>query len=218
MENKKENIISNLQGIRGYAILLIFISHCNFGLNVKGINYTNWLGGFGVSLFIMLSGYLLMHNYHKRKIELKSYVIKKIKKFYPLHIVTLIMAFPFAIKQLLSFDFKAWLGLLCNILLVQSWIPNSGVYFSYNAVAWYLSITIFFIFMAPVVVKFWNSVESSVRIIAILTGLIVIDIVWCAVFNNCSNAHWLIYIFPLIRMNGYLFGGGTVESIAKEQI
>lgn len=212
MENKKENIISNLQGIRGYAILLIFISHCDFGLNSKGINYTTWLGGFGVSLFIMLSGYLLMEHHNNHKINLKTYILKKVKKFYPLHIVTLFFAVPFVIKLLLRFDFKAWFGLFCNFLLIQSWIPSSSVYFSYNAVAWYLSITVFFILISSVVVRFWNGIESRIKTVIVLCGLMLIDIIWCALFKNSRIAHWMIYIFPMIRMFEYIFGGGGVET------
>ena len=50
--------ISTFQGLRGIAILLIFISHCRFSNNRFDQNATSWFGAAGVSLFLILSGYL----------------------------------------------------------------------------------------------------------------------------------------------------------------
>lgn len=52
-----------LQGLRGYGFLLIFISHCNLSVNQYGANTFTWLGALGASVFLMLSGYLLLHGY-----------------------------------------------------------------------------------------------------------------------------------------------------------
>lgn len=207
MENKK-GLVQNIQGVRGYAILLIFFSHCNFGLNEMGINRTTWLGAFGVSLFIILSGYLLLERHSEEKLELFPYVERKLRRFYPLHILTLIAALPFAIKSLLHFDRIQIVGLLANITLLQSWIPNSSVYFSYNAVSWYLSMTLFCMVISPIVLKIWKNNSSNMKICAMLVLCILFDGVLYMIFGQASVAHWILYIFPVVRSIEYIFGGG----------
>ena len=95
-DRKDKGTIQSIQGLRGYASLCIFISHCNYLMNEKGENCFRWLGGFGVSVFIMISGYLLMYRYFDDHMP-KSFSLLKncLKKFYLLHIITLIAAVPF---------------------------------------------------------------------------------------------------------------------------
>lgn len=209
--------ILGFQGLRGYAIILIFLSHFNFAQNVKGVNVTGWWGALGVELFIILSGYLLMAKHANKGVQCKKFLLHKIQKFYPLHLVTLIMAMPFAIKALLAIDLQAWFALLLNGLLLQAWIPNDEIYFSFNSVAWYLSLTIFFSFVSPWVIKFWNKLSYKKAIITIVF-LISVEFVWCLCFENCSIAHWLIYIFPVIRSIDYLLGGGIWKLVQCQKI
>ena len=94
--------IINLQGLRGYAICLIFISHCNLMLNGDGRNVTDYLGALGVSVFIMLSGYFsVFHCRVNKNSDIKSYFKRKFLKFYPLHIITLLVALPLAQRSYL---------------------------------------------------------------------------------------------------------------------
>lgn len=65
------------QGLRGYAITLIFLSHAG----VAG----RYAGALGVEIFILLSGYLLMSCHSNNVLNLKMYFVRKFRKFYPLH-------------------------------------------------------------------------------------------------------------------------------------
>ena len=53
--------------MRGIAILLIILSHCTFATNTYGNGIFKYAGGFGVEIFIVLSGYLTYHNYSNKK-------------------------------------------------------------------------------------------------------------------------------------------------------
>lgn len=204
--------IINLQGLRGYAICLIFISHCNLMLNGDGRNVTDYLGALGVSIFIMLSGYLSVFNYRVNdNSNIKSYFKRKFLKFYPLHIITLLVALPFSIKQLVGLDYCALFGLLSNLLLIQSWIPASSIYFSYNAVAWYLSLNTFFICCAYIWKKLYR-IDSWGQILMLL---VVMEFVLALFFQNCKYNHWLLYVCPLIRLIDYIIGGGVKNCLHK---
>lgn len=144
---KKED---SFQAIKALAFLGIFASH----------------GAWGVSVFFILSGFLMFYSYSDTD-RITDYSIKysmnfgvnKIKRLYHLHIVSLISAIPFLVKEYMGCGgIKRFLypvikvGL--NIVLAQAWIPSSGVYFSLNAVSWYLSVMFFLYSMFPLILRF----------------------------------------------------------------
>lgn len=172
--------IDAFAGLRGYAIILVFLSHYSFGANSKGLNITNWLGALGVEVFIILSGFLLMENHGNTMFEFKPYYIRKVKKFYPLHFIMLLMAIPFSVKPLLGLDIEKWIALFSQVMLVQTWFPKPDIYFSFNGVAWYLSLTVFFIAVSPLTVKIWNKLTMRSSVI-MMAGIAAAEIILCVV-------------------------------------
>lgn len=202
--------IESFQGLRGYAILLIFVSHCNFIQNRFGYNYFAWLGAFGVSIFIMMSGYLLMKRYPNTKlITKKDFLIKKLKKFYPLHLLTLFLSLPLCYKSLIGAgSWKQWGILASNVLLLQAWVPRNYVYFSFNAVSWYLSITVFFALVSPYIVKLVQTLQKRIVFAVVLT--VILEFIWCTLTCGMTYAHWLIYVFPIARCLDFFIGAACV--------
>ena len=85
--------LDSLQTVRAIGFLSIFTSHAGLSM----------LGPFGVSVFFVLSGFVFYYNYCDRQIQctpLKnfSFTFKHIKRLYPLNILMLIAAIPFAIE------------------------------------------------------------------------------------------------------------------------
>ena len=139
MSTDRNNRIKSLQGLRTLAFLGVFVSHT--GLFE--------LGAWGVSVFFVLSGFLMAYVYSEREpvTGIKAslmFSIRKLKKLYPLHILMLLAALPFELISVIrGFSIHALL-LLCekiglNITLLQDWVPVQASYYSLNAVAWYLS-------------------------------------------------------------------------------
>lgn len=69
----------------------------------------------------------------------------KIKKLYPLHIITMLCAVllfvvPNILKHTLSTSGVKYIlgGVLYNVTLTQTWVPKIGINVSLNGVAWYL--------------------------------------------------------------------------------
>lgn len=143
MKNSESNVrtinekVEVLQGLRGVAFLLIYISHCDIIKNCYDINMFTWLGALGVEIFLILSGYLKGYSYlikSGRPVYNNLTVLaSKVKKVGPLHIITLILSLPLSIGFLISIKGIMCLGI--NALMLQSYIPKSSVYFSYNAVS-----------------------------------------------------------------------------------
>lgn len=167
--NSERKIIKSLQGWRAIMCIMIFILHvCPDKVPLlAGGNET-------LSFFIILSGFLLgMSNINKDdNLSVNGaiqFVKKHIKKFYPLHILMLILC---VLLDLLTFyvkhDYSKSLTLISKFLvdgiLVQAFIPKDDWYFSLNGVSWYLSATAFFyIIFIPVFYKLKNMQQSNLK-------------------------------------------------------
>lgn len=121
--------IPALDGLRVLATAGIFLFHAGFLL----------LGTFPVTLFFMLSGFMM---YYTKRDTIKPLTgILKIKKMYPLHLLTFLISIviwnPWP-KYSLDYLFKA--GIL-QLSLLQAWFPRYTM--TYNGLAWYLSVTLF---------------------------------------------------------------------------
>lgn len=192
--------IDSLQALRCIAFLGVASSHCGLSL----------LGAWSVSVFFVLSGFLMMHAYQNRPLEcsLKNnllFALKKIKKLYPLYLITTIAMI--VIQH--SFNTKV---ILIDLFLVQSWFPKEDIYYSYNGVAWFCSDMLFIYFMFPVVQKVIGKFKhKKSAIITILTIVAVLSVLTVS-FRLCKNLYgsmnttWLIYVFPISRLWDFVAG------------
>lgn len=218
---KKPARLESLQALRGVAFFGIFIEHAShlaFG----------W-GGIGVSIFFVLSGFLLMYNYYDRPLDtsLKSnlkFSIGKIKKVYHLHILTMLFMVVMNIVLILFQHgrAKAWLILAgkigLNITLLQSWVPDVRIALSLNGVAWFLSAMLFLYFIFPFVRDFFKKCAMK-KLVFLCVGLLVLHaILSLLVFvvfggdgtifeNDGPNTYtWFTLYFPLSRTVDFFVG------------
>lgn len=97
-----KNINHNIEGMRGFACILVFINHSAFILTNNfiennSIDYSqfNWfgnLGSFGVELFFCITGYLFAGKIKTGSIG-GDFFVKRIKRLAPAYIITSIIVF-----------------------------------------------------------------------------------------------------------------------------
>ena len=93
-------------------------------------------------------------------------------------------------------------GIACNLFLVQSWIPKSGVYFSGNAVSWCLPDLMFFYAVFPLVVRLLQY-RTRAFVFTVLYGMFYL---LCLIFCPARYAHAVMYINPLCRFVDFYLG------------
>ena len=214
--------LKQMQFIRFIAFLLIFLWHSSmWGIKIGNYRFPNTViaGGaaFAVSLFFILSGWLSgTSRTEYEKITFKdifSYLIKKLKKFYPLYIVTVLVSIiysnlPMAIATQDGASFTDLiLQFIKNVLLIQSWFPSG--YFTYNGVGWFLSSIMFcYIFTVPVkhlIYKKEKQKNGSVKLFIIALIAIAIEIIYMYLIRS-YNREYLGYIIPISRIGEYISG------------
>lgn len=209
--------LQSIQVIRAIAFILIFLSHVEIVST----------GPIGVSLFLVLSGFCMTYAYLDRPEKIPSpglmnnakFAWQKVKKLYPLHVVTLLfvslIVFGGLFLHRVSYTEIAEQGayFITNGLLLQSWIPWRDGYFSFNAVSWYLSTAAFSYFLFPLVFREVQSKSKKriARLVAITLGLMIIVAIILGIGEQnfgWTNAilKWVVYICPLYRAGDFIIG------------
>lgn len=212
--------IVSLQGVRGLAILCIMVSHSSLIVDDDGRGMLEWLGAVGVEFFVILSGYLTCywHLEHVENNKISSFksAIYKMKKYYGLHVLTLLLMVPLAYNTLfVDCELNAWKKFASNLLLIHSWLPIVSYYFSFNAVSWYLSTVFFFLLMTPMFLRKLRLMKPKSVLYLMLT---IVLLQWLfALLSDTTfllnvkeeKIHWFIYVFPLVRYMDFVLGGGA---------
>lgn len=158
-----------------------------------------------VTFFFVLGGFSMSLGYRDRimssSFKYKDYLIRRCIKFYPLHWICLLAALVLVITTLkLDTIPVAFL----NAALLQTWVPIKSIYFSFNAVSWYLADTMFFAVVFPVVFK-WvlKASRKGVISVAVLFSFLYIALVFLLPEEKW---HTIFYISPYMRLYDFMFG------------
>ncbi len=212
---KEENIrLDSLQGLRFWAFTGIFLSHV-------GIIE---LGEWGVSVFLIMSGFLMVYNYYEKKTPVKfiyciKFAINKVRKLYPLHIITMVAAIVIQYKKgIIFYSFVRSIidtGIIgLHMTMMQAWIPRSGVYFSLNGVSWYLSVAFFCYLVFPYLIKKIRKFKSDKNVFygSICIWVIQIVVAYLSTYVRISVeitkdfTKWFTYVCPLFRLGDFVIG------------
>jgi peptidoglycan/LPS O-acetylase OafA/YrhL len=206
-----------LTGIRFYAALFVYLSHLPDVIPGMGDLAAPYLvfnaGVVSVSLFFLLSGFVLTYNYAEwfttgvAKSLYIRFVWDRLAKIYPVHFFTMLLVSPIAIlSPHHPFD---WRAVPFHVLLLQCWWPLPMPEFReyLNVPSWSISCEWFFYLLAPGALFF---ALGSVRRLTILVGaaLTYAGCLGLAVTNGQPASSQLYYVswFAPSRFVEFLVG------------
>jgi peptidoglycan/LPS O-acetylase OafA/YrhL len=199
-------MINSLTSVRFFFAFVVFLSHLK-GLVGKSENFDFYYdnvfseGSIGVSFFFILSGFVLSLSYEKKIIagyKRSTFYFKRVARLFPLHLITFIVAIPFALH---GGHFLLKGGL--NLLLLQSFIPLRSIYFSFNAVSWSISDEMFFYALFPFLITWINSRNKYLKYLIYLFPLVPIAL---NILLPEEYKHQLLYINPIVRLADFILG------------
>lgn len=207
--------IDSIQAARTVACLVVILHHCYF---------TRLAPAF-VSVFIVLSGFLMGYSYFERPapslkpVNCLRFSIKRIKKLYMLYILTLlpIMALDLYFTRPVpgSAEFATIIKeLILSALLIQSWSPSYA--YAFNGVAWYLSTSLFLYFCFPYIIRAIRRYKSQKTALGVIILLYAVQLVLgLAAAPLSAHVHsvdavkfesWFSYVFPPMRVFDFAIG------------
>ena len=196
-------MIPSLQSWRFIFALMIFMHH----FPVDGVGLFNAGGTCGVSFFLILSGFVMSVGYaekvEREEFNYRNYLKKRLTRIYPLHLLCLLVAAAMIVVSG-TFGIKTGVVFCINLVLMQSWIPLQGIYFSFNAVSWCLSDLLFFYMVFPPLSKFFGRAGTKKTAVMAGVAIILYFVVLCVIPENLS--HPLLYISPIFRLLDFAIG------------
>lgn len=209
--------LNQIQALRGIAFLGVFLSH-------TGLKWFGASGHWGVSVFLVLSGFLMFVSYSgNNRIEHISlrdniaFSFGKIKKLYPLHICTMVAMMLFAFVG--GGGQTPWRLLVLkvgiNVVMLQEWLPIKNI--SINGVSWYLAAATLCYFIFPFALNFISKIRSQATITYIIVGIYFAQIssgYFLSLLPTVNGGNiflsnmseWAIYFFPPMRVLDFLIG------------
>lgn len=218
-------VINPLTSIRFFAAFYVVFHH--FGAQLIPQNWTlmeifRSRGGAGVSLFFILSGFVLALNYAQRDaVSAREFLVMRLARIYPAYIVSLLIALPMFAKltvsehgQILGVILVLGQVLLCTFLL-QAWMPKVASIL--NPPGWSLSAEWFFYSVFPFLLKstrwirFLRNASVSVAILWVVS--LAVSFLTPYVLKaytpwmvDATTVKLLLAFNPLVRLPEFMIG------------
>lgn len=217
MEKTNSNKIIGIDYFKIIAAVMVVLYHAAelLPFSVDGA------GVIGVSIFIQASGFCIgigAEKYRQSSPKTLDYLRRKVKRFYPMHCLGLLLVLSLNIRLRQQ---NRLLAFLVNLLLIQSWFPTKEFYFSYNGVSWYLSDLIFFWILTPFLIRWINRrvCRKARELMALYGGLFFFLCLISMIGAKTRYAHFILYIFPPVRGMEYTMAvcaGAAYKSFLKD--
>lgn len=195
--------IASLDGIRAISILIVFASHVGYGHLVPG--------GFGVTIFFFLSGYLITalltreYDLHG-KISLSAFYGRRVIRLAPPILVTLALSYGLLAMGLVEGGYD-WNTLSSQIFFYYNYYSiwaESAPTVDGLGILWSLAVEEHFYLIWPLLFIALAARMSSIRSVGII--LVVVFMWRCARWYWMGAQTWDIYISTDTRLDSILYG------------
>lgn len=199
--------IPSLDGIRALAAFIVFVSHAG--------NQDLIPGGFGVTVFFFLSGYLittLLRREHEAAgaISLKKFYIRRAFRLFPPLYIVLFIVFGLSFLGVFSTERMTWGGVLSQFGYWSNYyhilhdgkgfVPGTGL-------TWSLAVEEHFYLVFPILFIFLSSRFDYSGMAKVFVGLCVIVLVWRLILVlGFSVSHDYTYRATDARFDSLLYG------------
>ncbi len=222
--------VRSLTAFRFLVAFYVFLFHINIRAPLLG---EGMLGDFvaqgavGMTMFFMLSGFILSHAYDGIKIDLRAYFWNRVARIYPIYALAALMALPWLSKDILAeCAASSWLyGLLAGailivfgLLLLQAWLPQTFALWN-NSASWSVSNEAFFYALFPYLSDLLRAVKAS-RLLMILTAVSFLSAMVPAsaiVFSKAPDSSALFYASPMFRLPEFVAGIATYHLMQQTE-
>lgn len=219
--------LPSLTGMRFIAAAMVFAFHAVLygglfasasaqDLLGKVVSGGGWTG---VSFFFILSGFVLTWSARSRD-TLGRFWRRRVVKIFPNHLVTAVVAYVLASVVLgVAVPETSWL----NLLLLQTWVPDLGVIFTGNVVAWSLACELLFYLAFPLLLglidrirpeRLWLWAGGVIAAVAAMPALASLFTpakalsapVVMPIIDMTMWQQWFVALFPPVRMLEFVLG------------
>lgn len=198
-----------LTTIRFIAALWVFLFHIHIRWPLSLGHFCENIinqGAIGMSLFFVLSGFILTYNYYDQDPEknYKQFIIRRLARIYPVYVVVgLLMLF---VSPLRGSVVDILLIIFSDIFLLQAWFPVMFNTWNNNA-TWSLSVELFCYCLFPFILTKILNLSSKAKII-VCAACYVLCVLPGLVYNALEPKPLMaeVYALPIYRLPEFILG------------
>lgn len=210
---KKADIIDHL---KGFSILTIVIMHLiqMYMAMPNIINKAASLGGTGVHIFIICSGFGLYYSYLNKPTEYTQFLKKRLSKIYIPYIIIIFISF---ITPIMYSESDKVVALLSHVFLFKMFIERYES--SFGVQFWFISTIIQFYLIFDILVKTKNNIKNDkkfflISLIISFTWWIIVSILGKSqirVWNSFVLQYLWEFVLGMILANIYYDQEGCIK-------
>lgn len=208
---KNTGKINSLTSLRFFAACMILILHTN-GVLFHSLYAGSFFLQLGVSVFFVLSGFILTYVYPKlERKDILPFIKSRFARIWPAHMAALILAC-IILHDYVQLVPNKYFFILCSAM-VHSWIPLEYVSMKFNQPSWSVSTEFFFYLCFPILIyRFTKNWYIKLFAAFFLTMSI---LACCHYFqllptsDHSISTIALIYLHPFSRLFEFVIGMST---------
>lgn len=203
--------VLSLTGMRFVAAAYVFVFHINIRWPISfggGSTQIISQGAIGMSVFFVLSGFILAYQYHDRP-SIEDYWLSRISRIYPIYLFSAVLTLPWIYgvsdaSESMSIGGTTTL-VLANLLGVQAWVPSYFTRWN-DSGSWSISVEFFCYAVLPFVLPILTKARTFF-LVASLAVIYAIMVLFGRMGSYIPNASFpFVYAFPLFRLPEFLIG------------
>ena len=202
-------VLPNLTGVRIFAALYVLLYHLFGSPSQQRPWYDSWVDGgyLGVSLFFVLSGFILAYN-APAALDAKKFYVLRLARVYPLYLAAMLWGLPNFLRH---GALPAAKVIPADVLLLQTWFgPDFAI--QINSPSWSLSTEAFFYLVFPALLPllrrqmlYWRAMLVTLAMAAVLPATVVF-LVLAARGQVIAGLSEHLLDLPLFRVAEFLVG------------
>lgn len=201
--------IPSLDGIRAAAVMVVFVGHAGLGYVVPG--------GFGVTVFFFLSGYLittLLRREHERtgRISLRNFYLRRVYRIFPPLYLVLAILITLKLSGVIPYPMSGWavaaqLAHLTNYYLLLFPGVEYAPVVPYTVPMWSLAVEEHFYLLFPLALLLLLRRKSHAQTALVLAAACAVVLAWrIALLWLSHNPDHYTYHATDTRLDSLLFG------------
>ena len=210
--------IESLTGLRWFAALAVFFSHYPLPGVPKWLATIFANGYMGVTVFFVLSGFILTVTYHgslqrPSLTAIWNFGVARLARVYPTYL--LVLGYVMLLRRK---DGESLHGWLAHVLAVQAWSSNVRTAFGFNGPGWSVGVEFFLYACFPLLAFLLGSRIASSRLDSALVAAAVVAAMSFGIafvhykgldalaYTNPSSAHRWLFRTPATRSGDFVLG------------
>lgn len=194
-----------MTGLRFFAALAVVFCHVGAQFtDRRSLTVLASYGYVGVTFFFVLSGFVL--TWSANTTGVRRFLWLRFCRVWPLQFLLMVVAFTvLASREKVTGP----LGHVADVLLLQAWSPQQGVYYGGNGVSWSLSCEMFFYLLFPFVIGPLSRLRARGLVVTGSATVLVLTMTPVLALNLHAQGfttYWLFFIFPPYRFGEFLLG------------